>query len=314
MSAFPAPLARAAARTLAVDALVAEVVPALRSAGIPSVLLKGASLIGWLYREDEGRGYRDADLLVPSTQQAAAEQVLETLGFELQPPKPPAMHHQRHARPWTRARDGATVDLHRTLPGVRTDPEDAWNVLSRDLGSRTIHGVRVDILAEPARALLIALHMAHHRAEETSGMIVKPSIDLRVALERLPEEVWRGAAQVATRLHCRERLSRGLHEQPEGAAVARRLDLPSGAWIATETLATTTAAFERLGAARGWRGRVRLAARMILPRPAALRWQSRLARRSRRGLIAAYALRPFRLVLTGVPGFLEWRWRRRAAR
>ena len=306
--------AHAAARTVAADALVAEVVPALRAAGVPPVLLKGASLVGWLYDVDEGRVYGDVDILVAPDRRHAAQEVLRSLGFELEPPRPPAKHHPKHARTWHRERDDAAVDLHRTLPGIRTAPEEVWRVLCEDLERRDVYGTEVEVLGVPGRTLLVALHIAHHVAEPTSGMIRKPMADLRLALDRLPESAWREATALATRLHCRERLSAGLRADPRGDELAERLGLPAAEWVEGGPKRPTTAAFERLGALPDWRAKLRMAARMLLPSPAVLRWQSRLATRGPLGLAAAYLLRPVWLLVSGIPGLLEWRRLRRAGR
>ena len=301
----------AAATTIAADALAAEVVPALKAAGVQPVLLKGASLVGWLYDADQGRAYRDVDLLVAPDRRQAAQDVLRSLGFDLEPP--PAGDHPLHARTWRRERDGAAVDLHRTLAGVRAAPEETWTILSEDLESLTVHGTEVDVLGPAARTLLVALHVAHHLAEPAPGLMRKPAADLRMALDRLPESDWREATGLATRLHCRERLAAGLRTEPSGDELADRLGLPPAEWQAGSRRATS-AAFERLGATPGRRAKLRLAGRMLLPPPPAMRWQSPLAAHGPVGLIAAYILRPFRLVLTGIPGLLEWRRLRRAGR
>jgi hypothetical protein len=303
--------AHAAARTLAADAVIAEVASALAEHGVRSILLKGPSLVGWLYRYDEGRLYGDADLLVGPDQYGEAEAVLTALGFELEP-APAGGEYPIHARPWMRARDGGKVDLHRTLAGVRIAPEEAWAILVHETEPLEVMGTRVQALAPAARTLMLALHAAHHRAEPDSGIILKPLRDLELALERLPTPLWAGAAELATRLHCRERLSSALHETPRGEALARSLRLPSGEWARHGSATQTAAAFERLQAVSGMGARARMAAGMLLPSPARLRWQSELARHGRPGLVAAYLLRPFRLLLTGIPGLVDWlRLRRR---
>jgi len=48
------------------------------------------------------------------------------------------------------------VDLHRSLPGVKV-AESVWHLLAADTETLSIGGVDVQVLGEPARALLVAL-------------------------------------------------------------------------------------------------------------------------------------------------------------
>src|SRR4051794_33948695 len=54
----------AALWTLRVDTVTAEVSSALDTAGIPNLVLKGASFNAWLHPTGPGRVYGDSDLLV----------------------------------------------------------------------------------------------------------------------------------------------------------------------------------------------------------------------------------------------------------
>ncbi|MEO6714059.1 MAG: nucleotidyltransferase family protein, partial [Mycobacteriales bacterium] len=62
----------AAASTLAVDRLTADVVRALRAEGVEPILLKGPSFARLLYSSSELRPYVDADLLVAPGDQLVA--------------------------------------------------------------------------------------------------------------------------------------------------------------------------------------------------------------------------------------------------
>ena len=72
---------RNTALALAVDAVTAEVVTALRDAGIRPLLLKGPSIAGWLYGDGAARPYGDSDLLVSPGSYRPAENALRALGF-----------------------------------------------------------------------------------------------------------------------------------------------------------------------------------------------------------------------------------------
>jgi hypothetical protein len=211
-----------------------------------------------------------------------------------------------HDSPW--ALDGvASVDLHLTLPRVRgVSPEAVWRALwphtvERDLPAG---GQRVRVLDEPAAALLVGLHAAHHSGYDE--LELKPLEDLRRAVDRVPVSVWREAATLARTLRAEPQLSRGLHTVASGAELARTLGLAD-----PSSERNQAAGFERLAATRDRRERARMLARALVPSPSYLRWSSRLARRGRRGLVAAYVLRPFVLAAHAPWGYVVWRRARR---
>jgi hypothetical protein len=112
------------AMRLRADRWLAEVVPALRAAGVDPVLLKGPAIAQWLYAEYPLlRGYHDVDLLVAPHHLGRAEDVLRQLGFT-----PPGLAAPgdvpTHANAWFRARDGAEIDLHRCLHGMEVLPPE----------------------------------------------------------------------------------------------------------------------------------------------------------------------------------------------
>lgn len=209
----------AVARSLAIDAHTAEVVAALREAGIPSVLLKGPSIARWLYTDGTPRPYGDTDLLVPDEQFREAERVLEGLGLsgfhwptlDLEP---------RHvASDWARADGSGHVDLHWTLPLLEA-PELAWGVISRDAVPMVVAGEQVLVPSEPMRALHIVLHAAHHGPN-----VGKTLEDLRRALEQVPVDTWVSARALAEELNALEAMTLGLRLVPAGAGLADRLSI-----------------------------------------------------------------------------------------
>lgn len=296
----------AAALTLAVDALTAEVVDALTRAEIEVILLKGPAIARWLYDESEVRPYVDVDLLVSPVRHSAAEEVLRALGFT-----PIMRDYERdgrleHDAVWRRRATVATVDLHRTLPGARgTSPERVWE----ELWPRTVEMElpppvrRARVLGEPALALLVALHAAHHLGE--GRISVQPLADLERASVRAAPEVWTQAAELAYTLRAGTQMSRGLHAVEGGDALASRVGLPPPAGGHEEA-----SGFERLAALEGAGPRFRLALRALVPPPDYLRWSSSLARRGPVGLAAAYLLHPFLSAARARRGYLIWRRQR----
>jgi hypothetical protein len=156
------PSMTAAMRTLAVDEVTAEVVRALRAAGIEPLLLKGPSFARLLYPPDQLRPYVDTDLLVAPEHQERAAGVLARLGFA--DPMSGALAHEQddHSRTFRRARGGAEaeVDLHFTLAGARAAPATVWSLLSAGSDVMEVAGERVRVLGVPGRAFHVALHAA----------------------------------------------------------------------------------------------------------------------------------------------------------
>ena len=301
-------LARAlTARSLAIDAVTAEVVRALRAEGIRAIVLKGPSLAAWLYDDGTPRPYVDSDLLVSPGDHARSERVLQRLGFEQRPPEaPPPELGLPHSRGWDRPRDGAQVDLHRTLFGLGVAPEEAWAEVSRITEPMAVGGEQVEVLDLPARALVVALHAAQH-GEEYPG----PIEDLRRAVARAGDEVWAEATARAAKLEVVQTFASGLRFIPEGRRLAERLPVFSAELIASATAPRSVArlalGFERLAATRGTRAKLRLVARELFPSAAFLRWWSPLARRGRLGLLAARLWRPLWLTRHALPSYLAWR-------
>jgi hypothetical protein len=290
---------------LAVDAVTANVVTALRRAGIASILLRGPAIARWLYGEGELRAYRDLDLLVEPGTRGEAEAVLAGLGL---------IHRQagfapgesvQHASEWICRRPSVVVDLHHGIEGVRAPSAELWPALASDCHTIEVAGVPADAPSAPALALIIALHAAHHG--RGGG---KHLDELRRALDRADPEIWRATLQLAERLDAVPSLAAGLRLVPEGAELAESLGLSHGADRATALRAagahSTAIGFARLAATPGLRAKLAFVARKLAPTPAFMRHWSRLARRGRLGLVLAYAWRPVWLLLRLVPAGVAW--------
>jgi Uncharacterised nucleotidyltransferase len=132
-------------RTLRIDAATAEVVGALRNAGVPSILLKGPSVPRWIY-DVASRPYGDCDLLVPRSDVEASEQSLRSLGFERGGLHSIPGDWPRHAAVYRRG--DVVVDLHQTLLGVTADG-DRFGTPSLHIVSRWVSRERTSTCSIP---------------------------------------------------------------------------------------------------------------------------------------------------------------------
>jgi hypothetical protein len=297
----PSDKTRLMLRALVVDAATVELTTALESKGVRAILLKGPAFARWLYPEEALRPYGDADLLVSEDAVPAVEATLRVSGYELLPSNAITGDFPRHARGWTRAAGGA-VDLHTTLPGAEAAPATVWRVLSERTDTLCIGGADVEILVEPARAVMVALHAA-----KDGTRVHKVLHDLGHALERVDLEVWREAVRVAAQIDATSAFASGLRLVPAGEKLADELQLPKQQ---TPLVALRAGAagppdlavgIDWLLTERSVRRRAHVVGRKLFPPPDYLRTTSALARRGRAGLVAAYTIRPFSMIARAIP-------------
>jgi hypothetical protein len=299
-----------AALSFEIDRVTAETTRALSAASVPSVLLKGPAIAGWLYPRERPRFYVDSDLLVRSEDWQRAISVLEANGFEddLGPLAHPRMESAA-GHPWRRAVDEAAVDLHCTLFGVGAGSQAVWSAFAEGAVRESIGGAEVSLPPFRARLLHIALHAVQHGGEPTR----QPMIDLELAIARAPRETWVEALRLAARLDAAEPFAAGLRLLPEGRKLADAIGADSGrstaATLKVEGVPLAEG-FEELAAAEPGEA-ISIVARELFPNPAFMRWWTPLARRGRLGLAAAYAWRPLWLGYRAIPGYLAWRRARR---
>lgn len=297
--------------TAAVDAVTAEVTRAFQRAGVESLLLKGPSIANWLY-DGRSRGYRDTDLLVDPDRLDDARAALSRLGFQ---PTFGGLPHPGMERPPAAAwrRGPFFVDLHETLPGARASREAVWTVLHKGAKELPVGGMNVQVLDEPARLVHIALHAAHH-----GPGVAQPLRDLRAALVRFGPGEWGQARRVAEALDAVPAFAIGLSLLPEGREVCVQLGLepsPSPEWLLRALGGIPVAeGLERLRTAPGMRQRAKILLAELFPSAEFMRWWSPFARRSRRGLAAAYLWRLAFLTVRAPGGIRAWRRARRQSR
>lgn len=295
------PEVQSAIRTLALDRITAEVVTALRGERIRSILLKGPALARWLYEENEWRGYADCDLLVSPGDVPAAEAILERLGFEREGLQSITGDWEKYSSAWTGPR-ASNIDLHHTLIGIGVPASEFWEVMSERTERMRVAGVEVEVLRPAARALALVIHVAKDGSRRG-----KARHDLDHATRRVPRDVWTDAAELAARLRATEAFAAGLRVVASGRALAEQLNLtnvapPADVAIRLEGGAPPLAAgIHWLLSTHGWRHKVGVVMRKIVPPPTFMRAWSPLARGGRLGLALAYVWRPIWVMLRVVP-------------
>ena len=283
----------AAAKTLRVDAVTAEVVRALALDGIEAILLKGPSFARWLYEDGVLRKYGDTDLLVAQDDVEAVENVLIKLGFGFGRdggPRDPSLQDLH----WVRNED--EVDVHVTLKGGCAGAARQWMVLTRNTDVMTVNGVSVRVLSETARALHLALHAAHHGRRSE-----RPLADLSRGLARLPFDLWQQAAAMALEIDATEFFAAGLRQTAEGVALADSLglsdELSVEAALRADSATSITLGLSRLLERRGVRAKAGVLLREIFPSVEFMRIWAPTRRLGPVGLALGYLWRPVSLAL-----------------
>lgn len=280
-----------AARTLLVDVTAAEAVATLATAGVQCLLLRGPALAILLYDDIAQRSYMDVDLLVDPDRLIDAEAALQRAGFS-ESPLEAAFPNARplHAHTWWSS-VGVAVDLHRSLIGVGAPAEAAWRVLSGRSETLTIQGCETKIPFVGARAMIVALHAAHHVDDLGSALD-----DLERALDRLPAQIWSEAARLARSLNADEGLAAGLGLSSRGREMLLRLGFSSteGDWSREargERAFHVAQGIAWVRSTPGVRPKARVLRSRLLPSARSMRRRSSLARRGAPGLALAYVAR-----------------------
>jgi hypothetical protein len=281
----------------------------LEAAKVPFIMLKGATIAHWLYRDPGQRTYVDLDVLVPPSAERATIEALRQIGFE-------PMFDQSSVRSYTpeeqplRNSQGVEVDLHVALKGVGLPPEEAWAVLREETTPWDWAGTRVPALSVGARALNLALHVTQ------GGVIDEKAVrDLELGIERLEQSVWREARDLAVRLQACDALSAGLRLLPTGIDLAEALGVAPPTHLRTRMQANAASPsavqVERIVTLEGWRNRLRLVIRILFPTDEWMRLTYPDRAVGLRGMIGARVIRLGHVVRRILPAVRERRLHRR---
>jgi hypothetical protein len=164
----------------------------------------------------------------------------------------------------------------------------------------------------PARALVITLHAAAH-GERWERSVT----DVQRALQRLPLEGWRAAAQLAERLDAAEAFGAGLRLTPEGTRMAEELGSPEPSSVEIR-LRARSASWPALGVERfirapGLAAKVRYAFARVFPSRLFLEQWTGSELRTPSALIRAYRERLRYVVRSLPPAVRAWLGARRDA-
>jgi Uncharacterised nucleotidyltransferase len=291
---------------LKLDAATVEVARALAAAELRAILIKGAATAARLYDHRAERSYRDIDLLIDARSAQAVQRTLQRLGFCDRLAGARGDEQMLHASIWDRAVPvPVTIDLHTSFYWREDEPAAVWSELSRGTRWIDVMGTPVEVLGDPALALVIAGHVVQHPAEPT------PLEDLRRGLERIDRNAWLEAAAMAKRLGAASVLVAGLARVPAGAWLREELGPQADASPAVQLkLAGAPPAskgFMRLAEARTPMAKLALIAHEFVPTPAFMRANDAIARRGRAGLMLAYIRRPLMLAYQAPAGWRAWR-------
>jgi hypothetical protein len=299
-----------AAHGLLVERTSADVVAALRTAEIPSILLKGPLQQRWLVAAGPPRASADVDVLVSRVRMSDAGAVLTALGYG---PKEsfPEEAGREHSEDWVASRR-VPVELHFSLVGM--DERRVWEVLAAETEPAELMGQLVDIPNEPARCLIVALHAAQHGVGQ-QGVFD----DLEKALVVADTGAWRRALALAAAVDATTPFAAALSLTERGTRLLGELGVEPPVLSEREALSLLTPADTALGfylfsAERGATAKAAFVARKLVPAPSVMRLRYPIARRGRLGMTAAYLYRPIWIVRLGPQGLRSWRRARRLAR
>jgi hypothetical protein len=299
--------ARPILQTLALDAALAEAVPALRAAVVDPLLIKGPAIARWLYDDPNERAYGDIDLLVPVAAVPAARETLVALGYS--EPLVDSRTDEQVPHATTFVRGPVVVDLHWEL-NLMPHP-DAYGLLGRGATRLPVAGIAVLVPSPGALAVIVALHAAQH------GRATTAAADLSRAVARVDIETWRAAADLAREADALPALRSGLGVVDGGDRLAARLELPDevplGLRMRSENVPGVTR-IEALRSVTGWRRRIGLLLSTLFPSRAFMRHVDPRARRGRLGLLRAYAERLPNVAARVLPTLLRYARVRRASR
>lgn len=293
-----------AVRNLLLDQAAANAVAALALAGVPSILLKGPSIASWLYGS-EHRGYTDVDLLVSPASREQAVKVLDRLGYvHLLAGADPSEYGMFEIE-LVRA-DGACIDLHHSLIGVRVPPARCWEILSGHVVDMRIAGQSVPVLDPVARTLHLALHLAQNGPRDTKALH-----DLERGAAQLPLFLWQDALALAQTLGALDAFAGGLTASSQAVGLRERLGVrePQDLEVLLRIAAVPQDVLQvhRLVQATSRAQRAQLLARKVWPTRVYMHTRYPVARRGGGALLHARLARMVALPLRAARALTHWR-------
>jgi hypothetical protein len=257
---------------------LAAVLEALRTAGVPVLVLKGAHLAEIVYRDVTLRPMRDVDLLVKEPDLPRAEQALLGLGYSPQTGIQDYSEH-RHLPPFIKA-GAVPIEIHRSIDTSGVHGGRLWE------GARAarIAGVETLVLSPEDLLLHLCLHTAYQHGFRAP---LRQLYDIAVAIRHYGRELdWQRLVRAAE--------ASGLSQACfYTLAVAESLlgaDVPKETLAALETPGCdrgmvavireyvlllpshrAPGGIQEMFQARGWRERMRSLVRSLFPSPARLR-------------------------------------------
>lgn len=290
--------ARSLRRKEELDRITAGLLDGFESAGVRCLVLKGPALARLLYRDDEVRSYGDIDLLVGPKDVTGARDVLSASGFNRADEVfgIDDVAGIQYSEIWARrGKDSPLwIDLHRSISGCEASDEIVWSALSATRKPIDLGGREAWVPGIPALALHLALHAAQHGPSDGKAMA-----DLARGLERWGREIWRAAARLAAELEALGSFAAGLRLQPAGAELAGELELPRADELEwkirnRESRPRGTFHLNAMAEAQGFRQRLNVLRRSLIPPHDWMIRQFRWAERSRAHLLMAYVVHVLR--------------------
>lgn len=190
----------------------ADLVAALRSAGVDLIVLKGVGTAA-LLPGDEARVSADIDLLVRAGHGRRAASVLRDRGYRRDGIAP-------HATSWVSETE-TPVDVHVTLPRSSVGPRRLWVALAGHRTELEVGGSTVPVLDAPASVLHLALHTTQ------AGAGSRERRELALALARYDDRTWGEAARLAEAIGLASTLSSALGQVEGGESRRTALALPA---------------------------------------------------------------------------------------
>lgn len=281
--------------SLVLDDACRSIVAHLDASGHEFIMLKGATVAGWLYGDPDERTYGDLDILISPEAEESVVRRLEAIGFHTLLDAA-TLHFSSPEEQPLRNGIGVIIDLHTTLQGARLPAGEVWPILAGMTVPWDWRGTPVRALAPHARAMHLALHVA-----QTGLADVKAVHDLQLGLQRLDGDTWHRAAELAYRLRAEEAFAAGLSLVPSGAQISTALQLPPPRGLETQLRAASASKsailLERTLSARGWRERLMLVRSQLFPSVQWLRLYHPERMNTPLGIVRARLGRPLHVLL-----------------